>query len=430
MLHENERLYLLQSLNKYNPWDKISLKQGLIRSDYLKALLKYQNNNLIKVLIGQRRVGKSFILKQFIHKLIKRKSVNPENILYVNFEFLEFQSIDSKNKLADLIELFFAMKQVNKKQKVYFIFDEIQEVESWERLLSSILADDTYDKEIYITGSNSKLLSSDLATYITGRHVTLNIFPFSFDEFLSFHKEKRSKNNFLKYVLDSQLPELLNIEDKQIRTNYMMSIKDSILLKDIVARYGVSNIDLLEKIFFFLADNIGNLFSLNSLVKKLVSAGYKTNVHTLGVYVHYLEESMLIQGVQRFDVKGKKILDGEKKYYLTDLGFRQYLFSDYDSAYGKILENYVFNYLRQRGYEVHVGKLRQYEIDFIASKGKRKIYVQVAYLLYDDDVIKREFGNLEKIDDHWDKYVISLDDIKMSPRNGIEHLQVWDLECL
>ena len=210
----------------------------------------------------------------------------------------------------------------------------------------------------------------------------------------------------------------------------MMSIKDSILLKDIVARYGVSNIDLLEKIFFFLADNIGNLFSLNSLVKKLVSAGYKTNVHTLGDYVHYLEESMLIQGVQRFDVKGKKILDGEKKYYLTDLGFRQYLFSDYDSAYGKILENYVFNYLRQRGYEVHVGKLRQYEIDFIASKGKRKIYVQVAYLLYDDDVIKREFGNLEKIDDHWDKYVISLDDIKMSPRNGIEHLQVWDLECL
>jgi len=418
---------ILQSLEIYNYWDKLPVDLGVPRPVYSRNLLKYRGNNLIKVLIGQRRVGKSYILKQFIQALIQEEKTNPENILYINFELIAFQEIDDKKKLSNLINDYLKMRRIKKKSPVYFIFDEIQEVAGWEKLLSSLLADKTYLKEIYVTGSNSKLLSSELATYITGRYVNLNIYPLSFEEYLSYSEEKPSKGVFLKYLMDSQLPELLNIDDEQIRSNYIRSIKDSIILKDVVSRYQVQNIDLLEKIFLFIVNNLSNLFSINSLVKKLNSQGYNANAHTVGDYVRYLEEAILITGVQRFDLKGKRILEGEKKYYLTDLGFRHYLFSDFDSGIGKLLENYVYNYLRLNGYEVYVGKLNQYEIDFVATKAKERKYIQVAYLLYDEEVLKREYGNLEKIADNWEKIVISLDDVKFSPRKGIKHFQAWDL---
>jgi predicted AAA+ superfamily ATPase len=419
---------LIQSLEDYNYWKKAPSELGMVKRDlYLKSLLKSCDNNLIKVLIGQRRTGKSYILKQFISALINKEKVNPENILYVNFELTAFQDIDDKKKLSKLIDIYLKERKIKKKSPVYFIFDEIQEVSGWEKVLSSLIADKNYPKEIYITGSNSKLLSSELATYITGRYINIKVYPLSFQEYLNYHDKRASKDIFLKYLLDSQLPELLKIKDEQIRFNYINSIKDSIILKDIVVRYRVQNIALLEKIFLFIIDNLSNLFSINSLVNKLNSQGYSTNAHTLGDYIKYLEEAMIITGVSRYDLKGKKILEGEKKYYLTDLGFRHYLFSDFDSGIGKLLENYIFNYLKLSGYEVYVGKLDQYEIDFIVTKGKEKKYIQVSYLLYGEEVIAREYGNLERIKDNWEKIVISLDDVKLPPRNGIRHLQAWDL---
>lgn len=415
------------SLEKCNYWKSTSINLGLEREQYLSQLLDSCNNNLIKVLVGQRRSGKSYILKQFIKTLIEKNSINPYNILYINFENQDFSEITNQKELAQLVKLYLSKNEINKDEAIYLIFDEIQEINGWEKLLSSYLADHNFKKEIFITGSNSKLLSSELATYITGRYLTIDVSPFSYQEFLKYNNDKASKESFLKYLLDSQLPEIMVLKDENIKANYIRNIKDSILFRDIVQRYKVQNVALLDKLFLFLVDNIANPFSVNSIVKKLEAEGYESNSHTVGNYIQYMEDAFIFRSISRYDIKGKRILEGEKKYYLNDLGFKKYLFSDYDPGIGKVLENYVFNQLRQSHYQLYIGKVATQEVDFIAINGAEKKYLQVAYLLADDKVIKREYGNLEKIEDNWEKLVISLDDVELKPRNGIKHIRAWEL---
>jgi predicted AAA+ superfamily ATPase len=214
----------------------------------------------------------------------------------------------------------------------------------------------------------------------------------------------------------------------ELKRSYIRTIKDSILLNDIVQRFKIQNIDLLEKIFLFLIDNISNLFSINSIEKKIKNLGYKTNAVTLGNYIKYLEYSFLFFSVERYNIKGKKILEGEKKYYLNDLGFRNYLSSSFDPGITKKLENFVFQTLIQKGYSVYVGTIdSDLEVDFVAEKLNQRIYIQVTYLLESKEVIEREYGNLEKIKDNWPKYVVSMDKISINPKNGIKHIKAWDL---
>lgn len=418
---------LHEILHKANFWKSISIDLGSKRDQYLDQLEKLLDNNLIKVLTGQRRVGKSYILKQFIERLIEKRNINPLNILYINFENNDFSFVKNKDDLSELISFYFDVINYDKSQKIYFIFDEIQEVQAWEKLLSSILADHNYQKEIFITGSNSNLLSSELATYITGRYITQAIYPFSYEEFLHYHSLCRSKSSFMNYLSESHLPEMFLLKNENIKLNYMQNIKDSILLRDVVRRYKVQNVDLLEKLFLFLVGNIGGLFSINSIVTKLNLLGYDTNAHTIGNYVKYMEEAFILDGVSRFDIKGKRIFEGDKKYYLNDTGFKQYLFSDFNLELGKTLENYVYNYLKQNNYQVYTGKYSNWEVDFIANNNEERKYIQVTYLLASDDVLKREYGNLEKINDNWEKLVVSMDEIDIKPRNGIKHLKAWEL---
>jgi len=411
-----------------NYWREPPANTGLKRTQYLDTLIKYLGNNLIKVLIGQRRSGKSFILKQIIQWLIIDKKIRPKNIFYLNFELQQLDFIKTAKDLHAVIVDY--LKTVKSTQKVYFFFDEIQEIDGWEKPVNSLLADDKIKKEIFLTGSNSKLLSSELATYITGRYLEKDVFPFSFTEYCAFHKKTVDKRSFTEYLQDSGIPELFNLQGEDVKRSYLLSLRNSILLKDIVQRFSVKNPRLLESLFHFLTDNIGNLMSLNSLVKKLDNIGVKTNTVTLSHYVNYLETAHLLFGVDRYDIKGKRILEGEKKYYLNDLGFRNYISSSFDPGLNKNLENYVFRVFKQSGFQVSVGRIKDVEIDFVIEKGKDIRYVQVTYLLQDEKVVEREYGNLELINDNWPKMVISMDEIKYPPRKGITHIQAWELEDL
>ena len=417
---------IVSILQDYNNWDNTPQELGYIRTVYLQQLESYFNNNLIKVLIGQRRAGKSYILKQLIALLVNEKQVNCKNILYLNFEIEKLSFISDYHILGNVIDLYKAKLQPQ--GKFYCFFDEIQEVPGWEKIVTSLVADPHHDVEIILTGSNSNLLSSELATYLSGRYVTKNIFPFDYVEYCGYYQKNSDKQSFLDYLQFSGIPELYHLPNQELQLSFVQDLKNTILLKDIVQRYNVQQADLLEKIFLFLTDNIGNLFSLNALVKKLKNIGISSNTVTLGNYLQYIENTFLLSGVSRYDVRGKRILDGEKKYYLNDLAFRNFLSSSFDIGMGKLLENYVYNYLKVQGYSIYVGNTGTQEIDFIAEKKDQKIYIQVAYLLIDEQVVEREYGVLEAVKDNWEKIVISMDDIQLSPKNGIRHVRAWELD--
>jgi len=389
------------------------------RDFYLDKITKYlDNTELIKVLIWQRRVWKSYIMKQIIDFLINKKNINNENIIYINLEidYFKYQNIQA-------LDNYIKSKIINK-NRYYLFFDEIQEIAWWERLLNSYRSDDNLDIDIFITWSNANLLSSDLSTYLAWRYIDFEIMPFSYEEYLWYFWLKNNKQNFLNYVNLSGISELYKMQDIESQINFLKSIKDSIILKDIVKRFNIKDIDLLEKVFFYLSSNIWNLFSLNSLVKKLKWQQILTNTTTIWNYINFLEKTYIIHWVFRYDLKWKKILEWEKKYYLNDLAYNNFFNSSYDIWWWKKLENIVYNHLRQNWYKVYVWNIWDLEIDFVAEKAKEILYIQVAYLITDEDVFQREFWNLEKIKDNYTKIVLSLDDI-LTPYNWILHQNIW-----
>lgn len=394
------------------------------RKYYLDKILGFlENTNLIKVIVWQRRVWKSFIMKQIIHHLENNLLVNSNNIIYINLEidYSLYPTLESLEKsIKDKINLY------SKDWRIYLLVDEVQEVAWWEKLLNALRADENLDIDIYITWSNSNLLSSDLSTYLSGRFIQFEIWPFSYIEFLEYQNLPSNLDNFLQFINSSGIPELYNISNEEWKISYLHSLLDSIILKDIVKRYNIKDVDLLERLFVFIANNIGNLFSFNSLVKKLKSIWITTNTNTIWSYVDYLEKSFLIHSVDRYDLQWKKILEWEKKYYLNDLWFNNYFSSSFDVWWWWKLENIVYIYLKLNWYQVFVGTVGNNEIDFIAEKWKEKIYIQVAYLIPDNNVRDREFGNLLKIQDNHPKYVLSLDPILLNNFNWIKHINIID----
>lgn len=414
---------LFPLLARYNFWEKPPEALGYIRRAYLDRLGDHVGNRLIKVLVGQRRAGKSVLMLQLIHRLITQNHVSARNILYINFELEHFAALRDKQALQVAVEQY--IKTIKPRGRRYLFFDEIQEVPGWEKIINSLAADTTLNAEVFITGSNSNMLSSELATYLSGRFVCINVYPFSFPEFIAYTNTGCSKVALQKYLTFSGIPQLYQLDSETLQHSFMQALRDTILFNDVIRRHKIQAADLLEKTFAFLVDNIGNLFSLNSLVKKLKAMGVTTNAVTLGNYVRAIEQALLIYGVSRYDVKGKRILEGEKKYYLGDLGFKTFLSSTFDPGLGKVLENYVFNALQNGGYRIYVGTLGHAEVDFVAEKKDRKLYVQVCYDLTSESVIQREYAGLEKISDHWEKIVVSMDDIRLRPKNGIRHVQAW-----
>jgi predicted AAA+ superfamily ATPase len=351
----------------------------IFRPEYINKIKKYANTPVIKVLTGMRRCGKSTILKQFYNGLIA-ENINPESIVFINMESLEFDSIRTYSDLYNFVK----QKIHGKTGKCYIMIDEVQEISEWEKAIASFLSDDWGD--IYITGSNAHLLSSELATLLSGRYIEIPIYPLCFAEFLEFRKFTQSGNldfEFQKFLKYGGLPGIHSlIDDDEVILSYINSILNTVMFKDVVARNKIRDVALLEKICRYLTDNCGNITSAKSIADYFKSQNIKISIDTVINYISVLEKAFLFYRVSRYDIKGKRYLEVNDKLYLGDHGLRNGLIGHKDSDISAILENIIFLDLKRRDYKVSIGVIGDNEIDFVAEKKNEKLYIQVCYILY------------------------------------------------
>jgi uncharacterized protein len=394
----------------------------MIKRDlYLNKLKPLVNDPLIKVITGMRRVGKSTLLL-LIQEELKLAGVSDEQFISINFELLDFEALKTPKTLHDYIG-----SQLVNNRKYYLFLDEIQEVSGFEKVVNSINL--KYDVDIYITGSNSNILSGELATHLTGRYFSLELYPLSFLEIISHQQNIGTRmdleQEFIDYIKYGGLPAIQRFGKKEdLIKGYLEDIYSSILLNDIVARYAIRDVDLLKRFMKYLLHNIGQLFSAQSVSNFMKSDSRGLSRETLYNYLDACKNAFLLYGAPRFDIKGKQVLKTREKYYINDLGIRNIFYSN-EADIGQILENVIYLQLLRSGYQVYVGEFGNQEVDFIAEKGSEKVYLQVAYLLANKETVEREFTALEKIQDNYPKYVLSMDRMKIE-RKGIKHLNIID----
>ncbi len=381
-------------LAKYNFWNGNVPELGFIRVGYTDKIFDYIGNRLVKVLVGQRRAGKSYILRQIAYRLVQ-DGINPQNIFYINKEFTDFDCVKDYHDLEILLKQYKeALKPVG---KVWLFIDEIQNVTGWEHFVNSYSQNFADNYEIFISGSNSKMLSGELATLLSGRYVNFEIFPFSYQEYIGITGKDDHRQSYLDYMESGALPELFILPNNETRRNYVAAIKDTVLLRDIIQRNSIKDPKLLEDIFIYLVNN------------------------------GYIEDTFLIHKVERYDIRGKGTISGNYKYYINDLAYKNYLYPGFAYGIGYKLENLVYLQLRRSGYDVYVGAMRDKEVDFVAMKGDHILYLQSTYLLSDEQTVRREYAPLEAIQDNYDKYVVSFDEISYPSNKGIKHIQAWKL---
>lgn len=391
------------------------------RETYMRRIRPFIGSELVKVMTGIRRCGKSVML-ELIKEELKNSGVPEANIISINFEDMRYASLLTAKALHDEI----IMRAQNISGKVYLFFDEIQEVADWEKCINSFRVE--FDCDIYITGSNAKLLSGELATNLGGRYVEFTIYPFSFSEFTELYKVifpgAQLQECFQKYLLFGGMPYLANLRyAEEPCRQYLTDVFNSVQLKDIVKRNKIRDVDLLERILSYIIANVGTTFSATSISKFFKSEKRNVAPETILNYIRHCTDAYLFYPVKRQDLQGKQILASSEKYYIADHGVREAVFGGNMRDINLILENIVFMELLRRGYNVTVGKTGNLEIDFIAEKHSEKIYVQVCYLLASPETIAREFGVYDNVNDNFPKYVVSLDEFDMS-RNGIKHCNI------
>lgn len=379
------------------------------RVRYLSKIRPFIDKPLIKAITGIRRCGKSTLLKQIIDEL-KENGIKPEQIISINKEFYEFDFLRTYNDLHKYV----SGKSVTKFRKYYLFIDEVQDIEEWEKAVTSFLAEKKYD--IYISGSNARLLSSELATLLTGRYIEFKIFTLSFSEFSELfyqkHKKKKNADMFSDYLKYGGFPGLHSLDwEEEILRQYLESVYSTIVLKDVVMRNKLKDVSMLKNILDFLAENCGNITTAKSIRDFSKSQNRTIATDTVLNYIQYSIDALLMHQVRRFDIQGKKILEIYEKYYLNDVGLGYAMIGDRSTLISGKLENIVFLELLSRGYKVNVGKNKGKEIDFIAAKGNEKIYIQVCTSLLEENVQAREFGAFNGVNDHYMKLVLSLDEI-------------------
>lgn len=391
------------------------------REQYIRLIRPFIGNDLIKVLTGIRRSGKSVML-DLIKEELAASGIDKANFISFNFEAM------SNSHLCTAAALHTEVMRLaqNKNGKVYLFFDEIQEVEDWEKCINSFRVE--LDCDIYITGSNAKLLSGELATYLAGRYVEFIIYPFSYKEFVELYTSIFSETDlnqcFHAYLTAGGMPYLSHLRyAEEPSRQYLEDLYNSVVLKDIVKRNNVRDLDLLERIIAYITANVGTPFSASSIAKFFKSEGRSVSTETILNYIKYCTDAYLFYQVKRQNLQGRQILASNEKYYIADHGIREAVFGGNIRDINLILENIVYMELLRRGYTVTIGKTAEKEIDFVCEKRAEKLYIQVTYLLASEDTIHREFGVYDSIRDNFPKYVISMDEFDMS-RNGIKHKNI------
>ncbi len=391
--------------------------QNLSREIYLNRIKPYIGKNLIKVIVGQRRTGKSFLMRQII-ELIKQQAPDRQ-IIYINKEDYAFDFIKTYSELVEYVE------KAKTHKKASLFIDEIQDISQFEKALRHFHLNEEYD--IYCTGSNSTILSSDIATLLSGRTIETEVFSLCYSEFLTFHKLSSSLESFERYLVYGGMPNLINLPlEDEIVFNYLKNIFNTIVVRDVIERHQIRNAVLLRNLCEYIADNLGSLVSGKKVSDYLKSQKITMSPAMIIEYLSYLCEAYFVFNVKRSDLKGKKILQINEKYYFNDIGLRNSLVGFKAADIGKLLENIVYNHLRIAGYHITIGEDRTKEIDFVARKNNEIIYVQVCYKLENENTINREFGNLIKISNNYPKFVVSMDMSSKVSYHGINHLHVKD----
>jgi predicted AAA+ superfamily ATPase len=395
------------------------------RELYLNQLCDYIDKPFIKVITGLRRSGKSAILMLMRDEFLKM-GIKEKNIIYLNFESFEFTEIDKADKLYNYIK-----SEISNKERYYILLDEVQEVESWEKAVNSFLVD--FNADIYITGSNSRLLSSELATYIAGRYIEFHINTLSFAEYLLFknkriHEEVLNLYREFDFFLRMGGFPVLHTGEYSFETAYkvVFDIYSSAILRDTVQRHNIRDVEMLERVVKFVFDNVGNKFSAKNVADYFKNQFRKIDLNTVYNYLNALEGAFIIYRVPRYDVKGKEILKTQEKYFVGDQSLLYSVMGFKDRLISGVLENIVLLELKRRGYNVFVGKLDDKEIDFIAEKSGKKIYIQVSYKMAEQSTIQREFTPLLDIKDHFPKYVVTMDETWQDNIEGVQHKHIAD----
>lgn len=388
---------------------------------YLDKIKSYKDKiGIIKVVTGIRRCGKSTLFDLYQNYLLEN-GVKQEQIIDIDFENMKYEELLDYKKLYKYIE-----SKLTSEMNYIFI-DEIQNVPQFQKVLTSFYSRKNVD--IYVTGSNAYLLSGELATLLSGRYIEIKMYPLSFKEYLNTFKDEEKINLnriFNKYLKYGSFPYTIKCDNEEQFLEYLDSIYNAIILKDVIKRTEIRDITRLEKLILFLFSNIGSLTSINNIKNQMINDGFKINASTVENYINSLMNSFIIYKVPRYNIKGKELLKTNDKYYIADTGLRYYLLHENNKDRGHILENIVYLELIRRGYKVYVGKLDDIEVDFIAEKGDKKIYIQVCETMVDEKTREREFKPLKAIDDNFEKIVLSNDEIFLGNNDGIEHKNIID----
>ena len=387
------------------------------RNIYLQRILPFVGKNIIKVITGQRRVGKSYFLRQ-VRGYIEKKYPDKQ-IVYINKEDFEFDDIKDYKDLVHFVE---SNKQTG---NIVLMIDEVQEIKEFQKALRHFFTKEKFD--IYCTGSNANLLSGEIATLLSGRTIEIEMYSLSYPEFIKFHGLQDGQDSFYKYLKYGGMPNLIHFQpDEEVVYEYLRNLYNTIIVKDVITRHNIKNVSFLQNLSLFIADNTGSIISAKRISDYLKSQQIRLSPAAVQDYLLYLSEAFFIHRVKRSDLQGKKIFEIGEKYYFNDIGMRNAM-TGYNIAHiSKLLENIVFIHLKIAGYDVTVGKDRDKEIDFIARKKGELLYFQVTYILENQATIDREFGNLLKIKNNYPKFVISMDSTSSATYNGIQHLNVID----
>ena len=391
------------------------------REMYLKKIRDSYDSELIKIIVGVRRSGKSVLMMQIIDEL-KEKGINEDHIIYINFEDYDYTDYTKPKEFNKYIK-----DKIKDNDKYYLLFDEIQNVEDFEKVINSFRV--TMNVSIFITGSNSKVLSGDLSTHLAGRYINIKMMPFTFSEYLELQNSqgiiKEKDEAFLEYVEWGGMPQIYNSTSIQERKMYLRDLYNTVILKDIVERNNIKDVNLLNRVIQFMMENIGGVISANSITKFLKNDNVITSVDTVLNYIEYINNSMIASKTSRYNIRGKSVMTLLEKYYVVDLGLLQLKSSPIEKKVGGRLENIVYNELIARGYDVYIGKTDNGEIDFVVDDFGDRFYIQVADYLSSDEVVEREFGAYKNVADNFPKYVITMDKINYS-RDGIIHKNIID----